>query len=86
MKKTIEAGIKKKSFELYFNGGSIWCEHLNKMSLRIFALRLIIVGNTARNLCAVCLYPSYIRHSGGYFYALFLSACGKIRFKDFLFI
>lgn len=27
-----EAGIKKKSFELYFNGGSIWCEHLDGMS------------------------------------------------------
>ena len=26
-----EAGIKKKSFELYYNGGSIWCEHLDGM-------------------------------------------------------
>ena len=26
-----DAGIKKKSFELYFNGGSIWCEHLDGM-------------------------------------------------------
>lgn len=25
------AGINKKSFELYFNGGSIWCEHLDGM-------------------------------------------------------
>ena len=28
-----EAGIKKKSFELYYNGGSIWCEHLDGMGL-----------------------------------------------------
>lgn len=26
-----EAGLRKKSFELYFNGGSIWCEHLDGM-------------------------------------------------------
>lgn len=26
-----EAGLRKKSFELYFNGGSIWCEHLDSM-------------------------------------------------------
>ena len=26
-----EAGIKKKSFELYLNGGSVWCEHLDGM-------------------------------------------------------
>lgn len=26
-----EAGIRKKSFELFFNGGSIWCEHLDGM-------------------------------------------------------
>ena len=26
-----EAGNRKKSFELYFNGGSIWCEHLDSM-------------------------------------------------------
>lgn len=31
MKETVEAGIKKKSFELYYNGGSIWCEHLDSM-------------------------------------------------------
>ena len=23
-----QAGVKKKSFELNFNGGTIWCEHL----------------------------------------------------------
>lgn len=27
----VEAGIRKKSFEIYFNGGSIWCEHLDSM-------------------------------------------------------
>lgn len=27
----LNAGIRKKSFELYFNGGSIWCEHLDGM-------------------------------------------------------
>lgn len=26
-----EEGLKKKSFELYYNGGSIWCEHLDSM-------------------------------------------------------
>lgn len=26
-----EAGLRKKSFELYFNGGSIWVEHLDGM-------------------------------------------------------
>ena len=26
-----EAGLRKKSFDLYFNGGSIWCEHLDSM-------------------------------------------------------
>ncbi|MGN0637367.1 MAG: hypothetical protein ACI4J0_03255 [Huintestinicola sp.] len=26
-----EAGLRKKSFELYFNGGSIWAEHLDGM-------------------------------------------------------
>ena len=26
-----EAGIKKKSFELYLNGGSVWCEYLDGM-------------------------------------------------------
>lgn len=26
-----DAGLRKKSFELYFNGGSIWCEHLDGM-------------------------------------------------------
>ena len=26
-----EAGLRKKSFELYFNGGSKWCEHLDGM-------------------------------------------------------
>lgn len=26
-----EAGLRKKSFELYYNGGSIWCEHLDGM-------------------------------------------------------
>lgn len=31
MKETVEAGIRKKSFELYYNGGSIWCEHLDSM-------------------------------------------------------
>ncbi|MGN0480298.1 MAG: hypothetical protein ACI4EV_01870 [Lachnospiraceae bacterium] len=25
------AGINKKSFELYYNGGTIWCEHLDSM-------------------------------------------------------
>ena len=27
----IQAGIKKKSFELNYNGGTIWCEHLDGM-------------------------------------------------------
>ena len=27
----IKAGINKKSFELNFNGGTIWCEHLDGM-------------------------------------------------------
>lgn len=27
----LKAGIEKKSFELYYNGGSIWCEHLDGM-------------------------------------------------------
>lgn len=27
----IQAAIKKKSFELNFNGGTIWCEHLDGM-------------------------------------------------------
>ncbi|MGN0329132.1 MAG: hypothetical protein ACI4D4_09140 [Lachnospira sp.] len=26
-----QAGIKKKSFELNYNGGTIWCEHLDSM-------------------------------------------------------
>ena len=26
-----QAGLRKKSFELYYNGGSIWCEHLDSM-------------------------------------------------------
>ena len=26
-----EAAIKKKSFELNYNGGTIWCEHLDVM-------------------------------------------------------
>ena len=26
-----QAGLNKKSFELYFNGGSIWAEHLDSM-------------------------------------------------------
>ena len=26
-----KAGINKSSFELYYNGGSIWCEHLDGM-------------------------------------------------------
>ncbi len=26
-----QAGIKKKSFELNYNGGQIWCEHLDGM-------------------------------------------------------
>ncbi len=26
-----QAGIKKKSFELFYNGGKIWCEHLDGM-------------------------------------------------------
>lgn len=26
-----QAGINKKSFELNFNGGTIWCEHLDAM-------------------------------------------------------
>ena len=25
------AGLNKKSFELYYNGGAIWCEHLDSM-------------------------------------------------------
>lgn len=27
----IQAGIEKKSFELPYNGGQIWCEHLDGM-------------------------------------------------------
>ena len=27
-----EAGLNKKSFELHYNGGTIWCEHLDSMS------------------------------------------------------
>ncbi|MGN0686542.1 MAG: hypothetical protein ACI4KA_00380 [Oscillospiraceae bacterium] len=27
----MNAGIQKKSFELFYNGGSIWCEHLDAM-------------------------------------------------------
>ena len=27
----VRAGIDKKSFELFYNGGSIWCEHLDSM-------------------------------------------------------
>ena len=26
-----QAAIRKKSFELNFNGGTIWCEHLDGM-------------------------------------------------------
>ena len=26
-----QAGINKKSFELNYNGGTIWCEHLDSM-------------------------------------------------------
>ena len=26
-----QAGIKKKSFELNYRGGTIWCEHLDGM-------------------------------------------------------
>lgn len=26
-----EAGLRKKSFELYYSGESIWCEHLDSM-------------------------------------------------------
>ncbi|MDK2966047.1 MULTISPECIES: hypothetical protein [Lacrimispora] len=26
-----ELGLKKKSFSLYFNGGEIWCEHLDSL-------------------------------------------------------
>lgn len=26
-----QAGLKKKSFELNYNGGTIWCEHLDSM-------------------------------------------------------
>ena len=26
-----ELGLNKKSFSLYFNGGEIWCEHLDSM-------------------------------------------------------
>lgn len=26
-----QAGMKKKSFELNYNGGTIWCEHLDSM-------------------------------------------------------
>ena len=26
-----EAGLRKKSFDLYYNGGSIWCDHLDGM-------------------------------------------------------
>lgn len=31
MDSVLEAGIKKKSFELNYNGGTIWCEHLDGM-------------------------------------------------------
>ena len=31
MDSIIQAAIKKKSFELNFNGGTIWCEHLDGM-------------------------------------------------------
>ena len=27
----LEAGIKKKSFSLYYNNGEIWCEHLDSL-------------------------------------------------------
>ena len=27
----VHAGINKKSFELNYNGGTIWCEHLDSM-------------------------------------------------------
>ena len=27
----IQTAIKKKSFELHYNGGAIWCEHLDGM-------------------------------------------------------
>ena len=27
----LQAGISKKSFELNYNGGTIWCEHLDAM-------------------------------------------------------
>ena len=27
----LQAAIKKKSFELNYNGGTIWCEHLDGM-------------------------------------------------------
>ncbi|WP_313077041.1 hypothetical protein [Lacrimispora sp.] len=26
-----EAGLKKKSFSLFYNGGEIWCEHLDSL-------------------------------------------------------
>ncbi len=29
-----QAGIEKKSFELNYRGGSIWCEHLDSMGMR----------------------------------------------------
>ena len=31
MKAKEQAGIRKQSFELYYNGGAIWCEHLDSM-------------------------------------------------------
>lgn len=31
MELTTEAGIRKKSFELSFHDGKIWCEHLDSM-------------------------------------------------------
>lgn len=31
MEPILLAGIKKKSFELNYNGGTIWCEHLDSM-------------------------------------------------------
>jgi hypothetical protein len=27
----LEAGVKKKSFALFYNGGEIWCEHLDSL-------------------------------------------------------
>ncbi len=31
MKDKEQAGLNKKSFELNYNGGTIWCEHLDSM-------------------------------------------------------